>query len=367
VTAGELPPCCPVRTEHPLCGQSTAVETVSAAQDAAMKAAFITQTGSPDVIQYADQPTPEPGPGEVLVKVGAVAVNPIDTYIRGGVIQIPMTFPYIIGCDLAGTVEAVGADVTRFRPGDRVWGSNQSLAGRRGTFAEYAAVEEHWLYPTPDGMPDDVAAAGALVGITAHLGLFMHGGLKAGETVFVNGGTGGVGSAVVQLAKQAGARVIATVGSEEKKALCESWGADCVLNYRDSDLDDRIRAFTEANGGLHLWWETQREPTLDRTVGLMSKRGRIILMAGRAARPEFPVGPFYVKDLKLIGFAMFNATPDEQRASAEGLAKAFQAGVWQPQIGRVFPLSEAAAAHHLQEANTLGGQGSLTGKIILHP
>ncbi len=332
-----------------------------------MKAAFINQTGEPNVIQYGDLPTPEPAAGEVLIKVGAVAVNPIDTYIRSGVVALATEFPYIVGCDLAGTIEAVGADVTRFKVGDRVWGSNQSLFGRKGTFAEYAAVGEEWLYPTPDAMTDDVAAAGALVGITAHLGLHLHGDLKAGETVFVNGGTGGVGAAVVQLAKAAGAKVIATVGNDEKKSLCESWGADCVINYHDENLDDQIREFTSANGGLHVWFETQREPTPDRSVELMSPRGRIIFMAGRTARPEFPVGPFYVKDLRLHGFAMFNATPDEQRASADAINELSTKGGWAPQIGKTFPLSEAAAAHQLQEDNTLSGSGTLTGKIVLNP
>ena len=332
-----------------------------------MKAAFINETGDAGVIQYGDLPDPEPQSGEVLVRVGAVAVNPIDTYIRGGAVAIATEFPYIIGCDLAGTVEAVGPDCTRFKVGDRVWGSNQSLFGRKGTFAELAAVHEDWLYPTPDGMSDDVAAAGALVGITAHLGLFLNAGLQSGETVFVNGGTGGVGASVIQLAKSVGAKVIATVGSDEKKALAESWGADCVLNYRDADLDDQIRAFAESNGGVHVWFETQREPTPDRTVDLMSKRGRIIFMAGRAARPEFPVGPFYVKDLRLFGFAMFNASPDEQRAAADGVNSLFEQGGWHPQIGQTFPLSEAVAAHQLQEDNTLGGSGTLSGKIVLNP
>lgn len=332
-----------------------------------MKAAFIEQTGEPGVIQYGDLPTPEPAADQVLVKVGAVAVNPIDTYIRSGFVPAATEFPYIIGCDLAGTVEAVGSEVARFKPGDRVWGSNQSLFGRRGTFAEYAAVGEEWLYPTPDSMSDDAAAAGSLVGITAHLGLFLHAGLRAGEVVFVNGGTGGVGAAVVQLAKAAEAKVIATVGNDEKKALCESWGADCVLNYRDDSLDDQIREFAESNGGLHVWFETQRTPTPDRTVELMSKRGRIILMAGRDARPEFPVGPFYVKDLKLCGFAMFNASPEEQRVAAEAINELASNGGWHPQLGKMLPLSEAAAAHQLQEENTLQGSGTLTGKIVLNP
>ena len=332
-----------------------------------MKAAFIRQIGTPDVIEYGDLPTPEPGPSEVLVKVGAVSVNPIDTYIRAGIAKMASSFPYIIGCDVAGTIEKCGAAVTRFKVGDRVWGSNQSLFGRQGSFAEYAAVDEKWLYGTPAKMTDAQASAGALTGITAHLGLFLNAGLKSGEVVFVNGGTGGVGSAVIQIAKAAGAKVIATVGSADKQALCESWGADCVLDYHSATLDDSIKAFTQANGGLHVWYETQPPANLDRTFGLMSPRGRVILMAGRSARPEFPNGPFYVKDLRLSGFAMFNATAEEQRVCGEAINALFENGGWHPLIGRTMKLSDAAESHRLQEGNTLQKQGTLTGKIVLVP
>jgi NADPH:quinone reductase len=332
-----------------------------------MKAACIRQQGAPEVLEYTDLPDPTPGAGQVLVKVTASAINPIDTYLRSGAIPMPVEFPYIPGCDLAGTVEAVGKNVTRFQPGDRVWGSNQGLFGRQGTLAELIAVEEDWLYPTPEGMTDEQAAAGALTGITAHLGLFLHGGLQPHEVVFVNGGTGGVGSLVVQYAKAAGAKVVTTAGTEEKRQLARELGADLVLDYRASDLDERIRAFAEPNGGLDLWWETLREPTLPRTIGLMKRRGRIILMAGRDAEPQFPLGAFYVNDLRMIGFAMFNASPREQRQCAEEMNRWFSEGQWQPLIGARFPLSEAAQAHQLQEENTLHKSGTLTGKIVVLP
>jgi NADPH2:quinone reductase len=332
-----------------------------------MQAAFIRQTGDPSVIEYGELPDPEVDPTDVLIDVGAVAVNPIDTYIRAGIVQMATQFPYIIGCDVAGTVVACGASCQRFRVGDRVWGSNQSLFGRQGTFAERVAIDEKWLYPTPATMSDELAAAGALVGLTADLGLFLHAGVKAGEVVFINGGAGGVGMAVVQLAKAVGARVIATAGSPESTQVCQQLGADLVVNYRDSHKDDQIRAFAQPHGGIQVWFETQREPTFDRTVSLMAPRGRIVLMAGRQARPEFPVGPFYVKDLRLIGFAMLNGTPDEQRASATHLNDLFTQGKWQPVIGQRFPLSAAAEAHALQEANTLQKAGTLRGKIVLTP
>jgi len=331
-----------------------------------MKAAFLEQTGGPEVIQYGDLPRPTPQQGEVLVRVAAIAVNPIDTYIRSGAVKMPLPKPFIPGCDLAGRVEAVGPGVKRYKPGDRVWGSNQGLLGRQGTFAEYACVQEEWLYPTPPGVADADAAAAALTGITAHLGLFRCAHLQAGEIVFVNGGTGGVGSMVVQMAKAAAARVITTVGSEEKAALCRRWDVDLVLNYRTDDVPARVREFTSGQG-VNVWYETQREPDFVRTVDLMARRGRMIVIAGRQAQPVFPVGSFYTRDLSLHDFAMFNASPDEQRACADDINRWLQQKKLRAVIGRTFPLAEAAAAHRLQEESSLQKSGALSGKIVLQP
>lgn len=330
-----------------------------------MKAAYIEQTGPPENIQYGELPTPEPAGNQVLVKVAAVAVNPIDTYLRGGAVAMELPMPFVVGCDLAGVVERCGPNAKRFKPGDRVWGSNQGLLGRQGTFAEYAAVDEGWLYPTPDGVADEQAAAIALVGITAHLGLVQRAALAGGESLFVHGGTGGVGSTVAQMAKAIGARVATTGGSAEKVALCRELGADLAVNYKTDDVDAALREF--APGGLDVWWETLREPNFERTVGLLAPGGRMIVMAGRDARPVFPVGPFYVKGCSLYGFAMFNATQDEQRRAADDINRWLAAGKVKPRIDRVLPLSEAAAAHRLQEENTLHQAGTLAGKIVLKP
>ncbi len=329
-----------------------------------MKAAYIEKTGETDVIQYGDLPKPSPKEGEVLVKVSVSALNPVDTYIRAGVIQMSLPMPFIPGCDLAGIVEAVGPNVTHFKVGDRVWGTNQGLLGRQGTLAEFACVEEGFLYPTPDGVEDRDAASASLVGITAHLGLFRDAKLQSGESVFVNGGTGGVGSLVVQMAKAVGAKAMATVGSQEKADLCKQWGADKVANYKTDDVDAAIKEFT-GDHGVDVWYETQREPDFMRTVPLMAPRGRIIIMAGRQAQPTFPVGPFYVKGLSLHGFAMFNATKEEQQTCAEDINRWLAEKKLHVPIGKTFPLSEAARAHQFLEENTLGGAGKLIGKVIV--
>lgn len=331
-----------------------------------MKAAFFETTGSPDVIRVGDLPRPTPQQGEVLVKVRAAALNPIDLYIRSGTITMTLPKPFIPGCDLAGVVEAVGPGAQRFKVGDQVWGSNQGLLGRQGTLAEYAAVHEDWLYPLPERVGAEQAAAASLVGITAHLGLFRDARLQAGETVFVNGGTGGVGSMVVQLTKAIGGKVITTVGSAEKAEQCRRWGADCVLNYKTDDVPARIKDFTGSKG-VNVWYETQREPDFDRMVELLAPRGRMVIMAGRTARPVFPVGPFYVKGLALFGFAMFNATAAEQRRCADDINRWLSERKLDAPIGRTFPLAEAAAAHRLLEENTLGKAGTLSGKVVVIP
>lgn len=331
-----------------------------------MRAAYFETTGAADVITVGDLPLPEPKAGEVRVKVLAASINPIDTYVRSGAAPMTRPNPAITGTDLAGVVDAVGPGRTRYKVGDRVWGSNHGLLGRQGTCAEFACVGEHWVYPTPDGVSDEQAAACALVGITAHLGLFQCAKLKAGETVFVNGATGGVGSMVVQMAKAAGAKVITTVGSDEKAAIAREFGADHVVNYKDEDFAAKVKAATGPSG-IQVWYETQPPTDLDRTVEMMAPRGRIIVMAGRAARPVLPNGPFYVKGLSLLGFAMFNMTVDEQRVCADDINKWLSEKKLKAIIGKRFSLEETALAHQLQEDNTLRKAGTLTGKIVILP
>lgn len=328
-----------------------------------MKAIYFTETGSPDVLQYGDLPTPKIDRDQVLVRIRAASLNPIDTYLRNGANYWPLTFPFVPGCDFAGEIVELGPTVSHWKVGDRVWGSNQGLLGRQGTFAEFAAIDSHWLYPIPKETSYEEAAACALVGITAHLGLFAKGQFRADETLFVRGGTGGVGSMVVQMACAMGGKVITTAGSDSKAQRCRELGAHHVIRHPTDALLDEIQTF--APEGVDLFWETLRDPDFDLAVAAMRESGRMILMAGRDARPNFPVGPFYVKGCSLHGFVMFKAPPQLQQLAANDINHWFTTGALRAQIDRVLPLSEARQAHQLQESNTVQRSGGLAGKIVL--
>ena len=328
-----------------------------------MKAAYIDQTGSPDVIQVGEIPEPTVGSDQVLIRVHAASVNPIDTYVRGGAVAFELPRPYILGCDAAGVVEKVGEGASHFKVGDRVWCTNQGLLGRQGTFAERIAVSQDWCFPLPDSVSFADAAACALVSVTAHLGLYREAMLQAGETILVIGGTGGVGSMVVQMARATGARVITTAGSDAKCQRARELGADVVINYQRESIAEVVKR--EAAKGVNVFWETRREPDFDLAVELMAPRGRMVLMAGRDARPVFPVGPFYVKECSLHGFVMFKATPVEMKAAADDINHWLVQGKLHANIAATFPLDQAAEAHRLQEAATLEGSADLAGKIVV--
>jgi NADPH2:quinone reductase len=328
-----------------------------------MRAAYIEQTGPPENIRIGELPDPRPTGTQVLVEVKAASVNPVDTYVRNGPAPANFPLPFILGSDLAGVVKAVGPDATRYAVGDRVWGANQGILGRQGTFSELAAVEERWLYPTHDRVTDEQAAAMALVGITAHLGLVDEAKLDAGETILVNGGSGAVGSTVIQMAKALGAQVIATTSGAEKAEYCRALGADQVIDYKAENVVERVQAI--APDGAHIWWETAREPNLDTAVACLGRRGRLVLMAGRTARPEFPVGPFYSKCCRMYGFVIFHAAPESQQRAAEQINRWLASGALTAKIDRVATLDDVVELHRLQEQNTIQAAGVVRGKIVV--
>ncbi len=327
-----------------------------------MKAACIDRTGPPEVIEIRSLPDPMVGESQIAIRPTWVAVNPIDCYLRSGLVTQSLPNPYIIGCDCAGTVESVGSKVTAFKPGDRVWTTNQGLAGRQGITAERVAVDQEWVYPSPSTVSDRDLAACGLVGVTAHLGLFHHGQLQPGEIVLVKGGGGGIGSMVIQLAKAVGATVVATTSSPEKIERCRKLGADHVFDYRHPQWIDQV---LKQVPGIDLCWETARDPNLAESIGLMREHGRMILMAGREAKAQLPVGPFYVKQLKLLGLIVFKNQAAAIGSAASQLNQWLETGKIQAAIAATLPWTSAADAHRLQEQNTLQKQGGLFGKIML--
>ena len=178
-----------------------------------MKAAYIDQIGPPEAIRYGELPTPTVGASDVLVRVSAVAVDPVDTYIRSGKLPMRLPTPFIIGRDMVGRVDRVGSAVTRYQPGDQVWCNNQGFDGRQGTFAEELVIDEKLLYPLPDGADKRQVVAFLHSGLTALIGL-DRAQLAAGESIFIAGGAGNVGSAVLQFARGRGAKTFATAGSQ---------------------------------------------------------------------------------------------------------------------------------------------------------
>lgn len=327
-----------------------------------MKAAFIEKPGPPENIIFGDLPEPAIDARQALVKVAAVAVDPIDTYIRGGSFPMNLKFPFIIGRDMVGSVEAVGDNVKRFSPGARVWCNNQGYRGRQGTFAEYLAIDEELLYSLPDAADEKASVAVVHSATTAAIGLEREAHLRAGESVFVNGGAGNVGSAVLQLAVNLGARVIVTAGSDEDLGYCRSLGAERAMNYKTEDISKGISEF--APKGIDVYWDTTTKPDFERAVPLLAQRGRIILMAGLNAHPSFPVGAFYTKDCSMRGFAITNATVDELKNCAAAINEWLGVRKLTARIDRVMPLAEAAQAHRLIE-DSQRGLIKLRGKLVL--
>ncbi|MCC6265342.1 MAG: NADPH:quinone reductase [Bryobacterales bacterium] len=324
-----------------------------------MQAAYIEEFGPPGVIRFGELPLPRVGPSDVLVRVAAVAVDGIDTYIRSGAYPIHAAMPFIIGRDLVGTVVETGSDVARFRKGDAVWANNQGYGGRQGSFSEYCAVGEDLLYPLPDGV-DPVAAAAVLhSGLTAVLGLQFKARLRAGEAVFLNGGSGNVGSAALGIAKTLGARVAVTAGSPEKAAWCRELGADLVIDYRTQDVRGALREF--APEGVDVYFDTTRQFDGSLAVESIARRGRIVVIAGLDARTMLPLGRFYQRNATMYGFTVTDATAEELASYAAEINRWLANGVLSARIAAHLPLSQSAEAHRMYEA------GGLFGKIVLTP
>lgn len=322
-----------------------------------MKAAYLTELGGPEQIRYAELPEPGIGPCDVLVEVRAVAVNPVDTFVRSGRYPTPTPFPFVVGRDLLGTVARAGPGASGFRPGDRVWSNSLGHGGRQGPSAQYATVAADRLYRLPDGVDDDAVAV-LHPAATAWLALFRHGGLRAGDVVYVGGGAGNVGDAAVRLAAGAGARVLATARAADLDR-CRAAGADVALDYRAPDLLDRLRE--AAPDGVDLWIDTSGHNDLGVAMGALAFAGRIVLLAGLSGHTTLPVGALYTADRSITGFAISNATSADLAAAARAINRGLATGTLPARIAERLSFADAARAHRAIE------DGTVRGRLVLRP
>ncbi|SFB97824.1 NADPH:quinone reductase [Streptomyces aidingensis] len=324
-----------------------------------MRAAYIEQLGPPDEIHYGELPDPRPGPTDVLVEVTATTVNPVDTFVRSGVFRTPLSFPQCVGRDMTGTVLRAGPGAAGFRPGDRVWCNSLGHGGRQGAAAEQVVVAADRLYRLPDGVDPETAVAVVHPGATAHLALHTAARVRPGETVYVAGAAGNVGSALTVMAVEAGARVVATCSARDT-GYVRSLGAGEVHAYDDPDLTGLLRE--SCPDGIDVWIDSFGVNDLTTAVELLASRGRIVLLAGVAARPVLPVGPFYMKDASILGFVISHATVAELSEAAVTVNRLLAAGKLRPRTIERAPLSAAADAHRRMEKGELHGR-----RLILRP
>lgn len=321
-----------------------------------MQAAFIWETGSANETQIGQLPVPRPGPDDVLVQMVASAVNHVDLFVRSGAYRTELSFPFVIGRDLVGTVVQTGENVHGFAHGDTVWCNSLGYAGRQGALAQYVVVSADRLYPFPSALDPVTGVALLHPGATAYLGLVREAGIQLRETVLVAGAAGAVGSAVVQLAVALGAKVIATASAQDAR-WCRSLGASEALDYRSPNLDQEIKA--AAPNGIDIWWDTSGHHNFPQTLDHMRLGGRIIVMAGLAAQVRLPVGAMYTRDVSLHGFAISNASTADLAVAAQAINKLLTTSQMRGRIGKVFSLEQAAQAHRALES------GGITGRIVV--
>ncbi len=325
-----------------------------------MKAIRVHAFGGPAVLHVEDIPDPQPGTDEVVVRVRAAGINPVDAYMHSGTYARKPPLPYTPGQDGAGDVQAVGRDVRDFTTGDRVYiaGVGNTAAGA-GTYAELALCATSQLHRLPKRATYGQGAALGVPYYTAYRALFQRAGARPGETVLVHGATGGVGIAAVELAHARGCFVIGSGGTEKGLAAVREHGADLTVNHRETGYTDAIMKAT-AGRGVNVIVEMAAHVNLDRDLGLLTKGGRVIVVGNRG-RAEIDARQAMGRDAAILGMTLFNATDADRAEMDAALIAGLENGTLNPVVGREFPLADAARAHEaVMEPGALG-------KIVLIP
>lgn len=322
-----------------------------------MKAIQVPKTGGVEVLTFIDLPTPKPKPNEVIVKIAAAGINYIDVYFREG--RYPVTPPFILGQEASGVVSEVGSDVKDFKPGDRV-----AYTGITGAYAEYEAVPADRLVRVPAGITDHQAAAALLQGITAHYLTHSTFPLKKGDIALIHAAAGGVGLLLVQMSKNLGARVIATVSTEEKAQLAREAGADDVIYYTKQDFEVETKRLTDGKG-VHVIYDGVGKTTFDQDLNVLRPRGYLALFgASSGPVPLFDLnklaqkGSLFVTRPSLVHHI---ASDDELQQRANDVLNMIASAKLKLRIEHLYPLKDAQRAHQDLEGR------KTTGKLLLIP
>lgn len=320
-----------------------------------MKAIRMSKFGPPEVMRLEEVPDLVPGPGQVVVKVKAVGVNPVDTYIRSGLYFPDQTMPFTPGLDAAGVVSAVGPEVNHRKTGQRVYVA-WSVSG---TYAEQVLCEEFQTHALPDRV---TFSQGAAIGVpygAAYRALFLRAHAQPGETVLVHGASGGVGIAAIQLARAAGMWVIGTAGSDAGRDLALAQGANHVLNHHEAGYLEPVQKLT-CGRGVNVILEMLANVNLDRDLQILDAGGRVVVIGCRG-KVEIDPRATMRHETAILGMSLYNTKEEEATLMHSAFSAGLQNGTLRPVISRELPLAEAAAAHHaVMESSTLG-------KIVLIP
>lgn len=320
-----------------------------------MKAIRVKEFGPAEVMGLDEVADLTPGPGQVVVKVAAVGVNPVDTYIRSGLYRPDLKLPYTPGQDAAGIISAVGPGVEHRKVGQRVYVAS-SISG---TYAEQVLCKEFQTHPLPNGISFGQGAALGVPYGAAFRALFQRAQARAGETVLVHGASGGVGIAAVQLASAAGLNVIGTAGYKDGLELVRAQGANHVLNHHTTGYLDKISDLT-CGKGVDVILEMLANVNLDKDLGVVATNGRIVVIGSRG-RVEIDPRAAMGKEASILGMTLFNASERELASMHAAFRAGLENGTLRPIVSREIPLADAAIAHHaVIEASTLG-------KIVLVP
>jgi NADPH:quinone reductase len=304
-----------------------------------MKAVRVHQFGGPEVLRLEEVATPQPSLGEVLVRMHAIGVNPVETYIRAGTYARLPALPYTPGNDGAGVVEKIGDSVTEYKPGDRVY----TAGSLTGTYAEFALCKTEQVHALPANVSFAQGAAMGTPYATAYRGLFQRADAKPGETVLVHGATGGVGTAAVQLARARGLRVFGTGGSEEGRKLAREQGAHEVFDHHAPAHFEQIMKATDGRG-VDVIVELLANVNLGKDLIILAKGGRVAIIGSRG-RVEIDPRDTMQRDVDLRGMVLPNTPSAEMASIHAALVAGLENGTLRPVIGKEFPLAEAAHAH----------------------